>query len=103
MGDWTDNFEKTSTQAVVTSLLKDQGWFVWVDEEIKTEADCSKTGSNNDGRRWIDGWCYDIFVWQSDGRDVTGRYDANSADSESDESFKALQEDAWGGASLTNI
>ncbi|CAM1503527.1 Fc.00g011180.m01.CDS01 [Cosmosporella sp. VM-42] len=104
MIEWQNNFEDMTTQAVVTALLSNQDWFVWIDEDLNTEASCSRTeGTNNDGRRWIDGWCYDLWVWKRDINSKDGLYTANSADGETDAKFKAMQEPGWGDADLAEI
>ncbi|CAM1506043.1 Fc.00g056840.m01.CDS01 [Cosmosporella sp. VM-42] len=103
MTHWEGNFQDISRQAIITALLRDQRWFVFIDEELNTEALCSRTeGSNNDGRRWIDGWCYDIFVWKYVNQPLYS-LDANSADSWADEKFQAMQKSENGGVEMADI
>lgn len=101
MDTWEQNFVKSAHQAIITGVLKSQRWFVFIDEDKTTEADCSRTsGTNNDGRRLINGECADMFVFLLDS-ESSG--EMNSADSQADSKFKALKELKYGAWDLEAV
>ncbi|KAH7024345.1 uncharacterized protein B0I36DRAFT_386954 [Microdochium trichocladiopsis] len=95
VANWGDSFHETSTQLTATVLLRDQRWFVFIDEDVATTESCSRDAKGHDGRRWIDGWCYDLWVFEIEkDSDTVNEHDGDSnfADWAQNAKFRALQE-----------
>ncbi|KAH7129774.1 hypothetical protein B0J13DRAFT_610892 [Dactylonectria estremocensis] len=91
---WNDYFQLRVRQAIVMALLRTQNWFVYIDSEIVTEEDCARTGSGNDGRRFINGWCFDLWIFLGEPGDFGIIEDtaSNPAYSKAKGKYEAMQD-----------
>ncbi|KAH7161955.1 hypothetical protein B0J13DRAFT_230 [Dactylonectria estremocensis] len=111
---WAENFTLRIRQVIVTALLRSHNWFVYFDSTILTEADCSRDGDGNDGRRWVDGYCGDLWIFSYDEDEAIGDLidtQSNPAVTQSNEKFKAMQDTddqsyglaSYGGVDLEDV
>lgn len=101
---WAGRFTDLTRQSIAVSLLRAQGWVVFIrsDKTTKEECDPAPTGSNNNGaRRWIDNMCFETLVFLED----TGHYVgyADSENSDIKEKFIAWQEADYGGLVIEDL
>lgn len=94
LDNWKDKYGNMGKAVIATTLLKDQDWFIFINEENDNQSKCEVKDSENKhttGRRWVNGMCGDLWVFLDDDPDTVG---AEAAQDEEKSKFDSLQSTA---------
>lgn len=100
---WSEKYAEMGKQAIAMALLRDQNWFVFINEANDDEGKCEVKVDDDTwetGRRWVNGMCADLWIFLEDDPEDVG---AEAARDEARTKFDALQDKDYSEVNLADM